>query len=377
MGQSSEATERPPLAGDGCRPYVIHDISFRSHDGTDLFGKLTTPESEGPHPVAIWVQTAEAQNVDLRVQIGGGQVIEYFDLFRDGLARRNIAFFSYEGRGVRTGENPPRFVEIDRTIFNTGTLENKVQDALAAVQALQHVEDIDASRMVLIGASEGTLLAAEAATRLPEAIRGLALHGVLTDLREALTWIVTEGAFMQHCAVWDTDKDGRITRAEFEADPKGYRRLMPGVEFDVFDSDGDGVYTLADRMSLAAPIIEAIHTGNVEIVNEVLRSIAAVDLPDGWAEDHFSHRPTWEFVSQLEMPIAIFHGGRDLSTPVEGARRLERQAAAAGKTNIRFHYYPELDHNLGGLEYWQTGVPPEPFRATFDFLADLVRPPSA
>jgi hypothetical protein len=46
----------------------------------------------------------------------------------------SVAFFSYEGRGVRMGDQPPRFEQIDEAIYNTSTLENKVRDLLSAMR---------------------------------------------------------------------------------------------------------------------------------------------------------------------------------------------------------------------------------------------------
>ena len=43
--------------------------------------------------------------------------LERLDLYREKLTAMNVAFFSYEGRGIRMGEKPPRFESIDRAVL--------------------------------------------------------------------------------------------------------------------------------------------------------------------------------------------------------------------------------------------------------------------
>ena len=60
--------------------------------------------------------------------------------------------------------------------------------------------------------------------------------------------MASDGAYLAHLGHWDINKDGRITAAEFEADPKGIRKLLPaGTPFGAFDRNGDGVYTRERR----------------------------------------------------------------------------------------------------------------------------------
>ena len=106
------------------------EISFTSYDGYKMFGKLTIPTSRGSHPVVIYVQTAEGMTVDMKRRMSRDETFNYFDLYRKQLPDMNVAFFSYEGRGIRMGDKPPRYETIDWNIYNTSTLENKVRDIL-------------------------------------------------------------------------------------------------------------------------------------------------------------------------------------------------------------------------------------------------------
>jgi pimeloyl-ACP methyl ester carboxylesterase len=347
-------------------PYKTIEISFRVDDGQELFGKLTLPDGDARRPVVMMIQTAEAQTVDSRVQ-GPRGPIDFFDLYRKELAQIGVAFFSYEGRGIRTGDKPPRYVAIDRASFNTSTLDRKVRDAMGAVRMLRTRSDVDPSQVFLKGTSEGTLLAVETATRLPGEIKGLVLSSVVADMREAIKFMMIDGTFMNHRTFWDTNDDGTITHQEFEADRRGVRRAAK-IEFSVFDVNGDGVYTIDDLRIRLKKYVEAVDAGDLVTVGEWLKASAALELPDGWLKDHFAHPSTWSYLSKLDLPVGIFHGEADANTPVSGVKALERQAIGAGKTRMEFHYFAGEDHSLGGLDYFLRGAPSEGYRELFAYV---------
>jgi len=105
--------------------------------------------------------------------LGGGKTFNYYDLYREKLPPINVAFFSYEGCGIRNGDSPPRYEQIDWDVYNTSALENKVRGVLSTLAAVRKQEGTKAARIFLMGASEGTLLAAEAASRAPGEVAGL------------------------------------------------------------------------------------------------------------------------------------------------------------------------------------------------------------
>lgn len=347
------------------------EIPFTSHDGFPMFGKLTVPATPGRHPVVIYVQTAEGATVDTRRPLGGGRTFSYFDLYRDKLPPMNVAFFSYEGRGVRMGDSPPRYEQIDWDTYNTSTLENKVRDALTAIDVVKRQENVDSSRIYVMGTSEGSLLAAEVATRAPDDVDGLILYAVLSStLKDALHYMAGDGAFLQMRQLFDTGADGRISKEEFTADPRRVRAAgLADVTFEQLDVNGDGSFTADDFKLLRKEVLDAIEGGRFETINAWLKLTAAVSLPNKWVEDHFAHPPMWTFLSQLTVPVGLFHGMADQLTPVAGTRALEERAREADKSNLEFHYFEGLDHSLGLGRYFAGGGElPEGHKAIFDFI---------
>jgi len=361
-------------AGGGARTI---EIPFTTHDDYEMFGKLTLPESGGPHAVVIYVQTAEGMTVDMKRPDGRGGTFNYFDLYAKKLPEMNVAFFRYEGRGIRLGDAPPRYEQIERDVYDTSTLENKVLDILSAVQVVREQADIDTSRIFLMGASEGTLLAAQAAAKEPKQIAGLILYGVMTsNMRDTFRYILTEGAHISYCGRFDANHDGVISKAEYEADPGKYRtNLFKGLGFEVFDVDGDGSWTVADTAARAKPMLDAIDQENYQILDAWARTSAAVSTPRDWFKNHFAQQPIWTSLSQLDVPVGLFQGALDTSVPIAGVRNLEQQAKKAGKTKMEFHYFENLEHTLGIGSYFVTGKLPDGHKAIFEFIERQTRKP--
>lgn len=372
VSSGSRSHRRGLSLQDIAKPKTI-ELPFTSHDGYEMFGKLTIPTSAGKHPVVIYVQTAEGMTVDMKRRKSRTETFNYFDLYREKLPEMKVAFFSYEGRGIRMGDKPPRYETINWDIYNTSTLENKVRDVTSAVELVRKQPGIDASRIFLMGASEGTLLAAEAAARVPKQIRGLILYGVLTaNMRENFKYIVTDGSFLSWRSNFDTDKDGRVSKQEFEADPNKFReRALKNEPFKTFDANGDGFFTVEELVMLSPPLRnlrDAVDKENYEVLTEWARTSAAASTPKDWFKDQFAHQTIWTFLAKLNIAIGCFQGSADAMVPIDGVRKLEAQAKKAGKSKMEFHYFEGLDHSLDVGDYFVKGSLPAGHQAIFEFI---------
>jgi len=361
---NASAQEAPPT-----KPQTT-EISFTSYDGYPMQGKLTMPSTSGSYPVVIYVQTAEGMTVDMKRPLPNG-TFNYFDLYREKLPEIGVGFFSYEGRGVTMGDAPPRYEKIDREVYNTSTLDNKVRDVLSAVDVVLKQKGVKPAKIFLMGASEGTLLAAAAAARAPDKVKGgLVLYAVLSsNLKDMLKFQAADGPFLVMNRVFDANNDGKTSKAEYETDPRKNRALgLQATAFESLDADHDGFFTQADFRTLRKPLLDAIDANNYDGIDAWLKQTAVVDLPRGWLQDHFAQPPMWSFLSQLTIPVGLFHGNADNLTPVEGTKSLEALARQAGKSNLEFRYFDGLDHSLGIGSWFVRGTMPEGHKAIFEFI---------
>lgn len=354
---------------------TTRDISFTSHDGHAMRGRLTIPSGEGPHPVVIYAQTAEGMTFEVRRKLSDTSTFSYLRLYADSLPAMGVAFFRYEGRGVMTGMSPPRFETIDTAVYNTSTLNNKVRDLLSALAVVRKQPEIDTTRVMLMGSSEGTLLIADAAARARGQVAGLVMYAVLAEnLKQTARFMFGDGAFLVFRRAFDTDSNGVVTRAEFEADPRGYRaRGMGNAPFGAVDANRDSVFSVADLKVRTQQYLDAVENDDFKVLHAWSRTGAAVALPTGWFADHFKYPEMWTYLSTLDIPVGLFHGAMDAMTPISGVRALEAKARAGGKTNLRFHYFPNGDHSLGVAAYFVRGIMPPGHAAIFAYLREITR----
>ena len=148
-GEQPEA--RRPQEPTEPLPYLAEDVTFTNAAASiELAGTLTLPDGPGPHPAAILISGSGPQNRN-------EEVFRHkpFLVLADYLTRHGIAVLRYDDRGV--GESGGTFAAATSADFAT--------DTEAALRYLQSRGEIDASRIGLIGHSEGGTIAPFVASR--------------------------------------------------------------------------------------------------------------------------------------------------------------------------------------------------------------------
>jgi hypothetical protein len=167
-------TPEPPF------PYRADSVSFRNDDiDIALAGTLTRPAEEaadGPVPAVVIVGGSGPQDRN-----GTIQGHEPFHVLADHLTRQGIAVLRYDERGVGASEGTLR----------GATSRDLAGDVQAAVAFLAEQSGIDASRVGIIGHSEGGMIAPMVATETDQvgflvllAAPGLPGREVLADQLE-------------------------------------------------------------------------------------------------------------------------------------------------------------------------------------------------
>jgi pimeloyl-ACP methyl ester carboxylesterase len=365
----SLAAQAPP----GVRDVVMQ---FTATDGTPLEAKLSLPaDATGPVPVVFFLHGAGPRNYDNAVQYrdadGRLRIVNYYDYYAREQAKHGIAFFRMSKRGCTVGPNGRP--QVDRAVFSKATSTVLVNDYAVALTALRARAEIDASRVILAGSSEGTRLAPHLALRAPAGIIGLVLTSYQGDnIRDTVTWQNTHGPWRIMSSMIPGAKADARTRAEWDAAVSSNPALTQQVPFPTFDADKDGVMTESEVRTVISPrlgvVLKAIEDGNDDFIWQTIVNLSSGYMRDGWTDP-----PTSEFLLKLKVPVGIFHGELDGTTRVEAVRETEAAFKAAGRSDLTVKTYAGLEHNLGWTPQGASGDGPAPFQDGFAFASELVK----
>jgi len=126
-------------------PYTEEEVTFENtNDTVTLAGTLTKPKNLKNFPTVILISGSGPQNRN--EELMGHQP---FLVLADYLTRNGIAVLRYDDRGV--GASTGR--------FDTSTIYDFAEDTKAAVSYLKSRKDIDHDKIILLGHSEGGVVA--------------------------------------------------------------------------------------------------------------------------------------------------------------------------------------------------------------------------
>jgi len=132
-------TPEPPF------PYREEEVTFTGQgEGVKLSGSLSVPKGTGPFPAALLLAGSGPQDRDEAIAKH-----RPFFVIADALTRKGIAVLRYDKRGI--GESTGN--------ADAATTMDLAADARAALDFLKSRKEVDASRIGLIGHSEGAIIA--------------------------------------------------------------------------------------------------------------------------------------------------------------------------------------------------------------------------
>jgi len=351
-------------------------MRFIAADGTPLEGKLSIPaNATGRVPVVFQLHGAGPRNYDNAVRYrdaaGRIQLVRYYDFSARELARHGLAFFRMSKRGNTIPDSgPPR---LDRAIFSKATPSVLLDDYKSGLEELRQRAEIDPTRIVLMGSSEGTRLAPQLALNSPAGIVGLVLMSHQSDnAHDTIVWQNTVGVWRNVELLIPAANDSAVTKAEYDAALQADASLAARLPFAAIDTDKDGSMTPRELMALLKPRLDAILKA-VEDRNDPFIWQAVLNLSSAYLLEFWRSEPTSAILLKLDLPIGIFHGELDGTTRVEGVRETEGAFRAAGKRTLTVRTYPRHDHDLNWTPQASLGRGPVPFQDAFAFAAELAR----
>ena len=163
----------------------------------------------------------------------GDKEFNYYDLFAQELGKKQVGFFRYNTRGVDIGDQPPMYDSINMNEYKKYTPENQAKDIEIMITELKKNEKLKNAKIVLLGWSEGTMIAPLVAERNNVEISSLMLAGYCNEkMQDIIEWQLSgDSSMIFYCRYFDTDFDGVISKQEFEEDPYGLVKTTLGSVF--------------------------------------------------------------------------------------------------------------------------------------------------
>ncbi len=325
-------------------PYNIEEVMFKNElDGTVLAGTMTRPKSGGPFPVAILISGSGPQDRD-------ESLLDHkpFWVLADHLSRRGIAVLRFDDRGVgkSTGQ------------FENATTQDFAGDVRFAISFVKNATSIDASRIGLIGHSEGGLVATLVAAG-----------------NKDVAWVVLMASPGVNGEQILYSQGQLIVAAEGGGEPaKKSQRLLQEYVFAIVkelkptDDFEPFVERVVDKIMAAShenPKEESEKSKSSEddqssrkVLSELVRANLKV-MNDPWFRFFASYEPGPDLL-KIKCPVLAINGEKDVQVdPKLNLSKIESYLKAGGNSNFAMKELPGLNHlfqtcKTGGISEYQS-----------------------
>ncbi|PFG41122.1 hypothetical protein ATJ97_3670 [Georgenia soli] len=263
------------------------EISIRSGEHI-LAGTLTVPEGAGPFPAVLLVPGSGPVDRDSNVK---RLPLDVTGQLARALAGAGLATLRYDKRGVgaSTGE------------FRSAGFLDGADDAEAALEVLAAAPGVDPERVLVLGHSEGALLAGMVAARSGVPAGVVLLSGSATPGEELLRWQARQIAPTLPAAVRAVL---RLMRTDLEKRVAKNHRTIRATTTDVARVDG-------------------------------------TRLNARWHREFMAYDPRVD-LARIHVPVLAVTGTKDLQTPVGDLATIASTVPAAVET----HEVPDVTHIL-------------------------------
>ena len=280
--------------------YRAEDVSIRAPQGHVLAGTLTIPLHEQNLPAAVLITGLSPHERNN----GDAPWMPFRDI-ADALTRGGIAVLRVDDRGVGKSTG-------DKTAF---TIFDKADDVRTEVAWLRVHAGVDPKRIMLIGYSEGGLIAPMVAAKDPAIAAVITLAGPGVAGMEVARYQV-EQAILKDPRIPESDREKEFNKQLAEA----LKDLTPH-ESSFLKTDPGGY----DRL--------------------------------------------------VRCPTLIIQGAADLTVPVRSAERIASSARATGNSDVTVRIFPGVSHSLlpdpGGLPSGWAALPA--FLSSPDLVDEITR----
>jgi pimeloyl-ACP methyl ester carboxylesterase len=348
-------------------------LKIKSFDGYTLTGKLDLPVNATEVSTLVIFVPGTGPNTYDNHRLVGDKEFNYYDLFARELGKRQVGFFRYNTRGVEMGTQPPMYDTIDKKEYRKYTPENQAKDIEIMITELKKNEALKNAKVVLLGWSEGTIIAPLVAERKNVEISSLMLSGYCNEkMQDIIEWQLSgDSTMIFYCRYFDTNFDGVISKKEYLSDPYGIvNSVLGNAKFEQLDANTDKKLTSADFAVFLADqknkVLDAISKGDDEwLWNNYFQ------ITSEWLSGHAELEANKDRLLKLTMPVNIFHGVYDQNVPLQGVYDIYEACRRKNKTNIKAFVFDQHDHDLNYIQYPLNNIISEGLARIFDECAKV------
>ncbi len=328
----------------------ILDVSLI--DGKKIKVRLSLPQTDvDSFAYLVLFIHGTGPNTYLNKRGTGENSFNYYDLYADRFNDQGIAFATYNRRGVTINDVPPMYHQIDSATYATYTSQSEVADIESIIDQIKKIKKFRNTKVILLGWSEGTIIASMVADKMKSDVHMLLLCGYAHEsMYDIMKWQLSGASTMINInKYFDKNGNGVIERDEYESDDKNttfYRdRFFNNATFDLLDNNTDAQIDKFDfeknQVALFNVILEKIEQNDHDwIWNNYYK------VTPQWFKSHFKLEANKKRLLRLNLPIYIFHGKDDANTPVDGVYDLIERCREYDKTNIKAFIFDDHDHDL-------------------------------
>ena len=298
--------------------YHIEEVTFvNEKEGNKLVGTLTIPNGEGPFPAMVLVSGSGQQDRDEELMNH-----RPFWVIADYCALHGIAVLRYDDRGVggSIGE------------VKNATSMDFSYDAEAAFDYLRNRKEINASKVGILGHSEGGIINFMVSARRPEvaflvSLAGPSVNGIEV-LKEQQAAILRTSSMSEEMVQFSGNANAQM--------------------FDIIEASS----SREEADSLLRQLVKGWG------YNEELTEQTVGQMASPWMYYFLKYDPT-EAIIKTNGPALLLNGSKDLQVIAsQNLSGYEKIIAEHGKTNLTLRELPDLNHLF---QHCETGSPNEYF----------------
>ncbi len=314
-GFTSPAAAQVPDAplNSALRPVEHREVSIPTPDpNITIAGTLSLPAGEQTRPAVLMIVGNGPHTRDQLISN-----TPMFKLLGDHLAALGLVVLRTDARGYGGSTGPADWEQY--------TTADRIEDNRAAVEFLRRQPGVDAQRLVVLGHSEGALIAAALSAGSPDVALAIllsppALRGDEVVAGQLAASLVQQGA--------EPDTAEAVRQA-----------FLRFAEFAVAEPDNDAKFE-----AIALDFLAAHGVSNDQLDPTLAKSLLSGYLASPWYRHFFASDPTTTYRQNAGPVVAIF-GGADQQVPWRiHLPKLTAAYAQSASNDLSACVLPDQDH---------------------------------